>query len=400
MRVGPARTQAVRSLHATRRGHTMLRMIERLYIHNFRCLENFELVLGSRASTLLIGKNGSGKTSVSFALELLQRIARGENRVRELVDPNDLTRGRGDVPMRFEVEISLNDRIYKYTVAFDFPKGFRELRVFHEQLLVDGTEVFSRDLAQVRLTRAGMAQEANFRMDWHSVALPIVQWSGPSADDPISIFRQWLAAMLIFRPVPSRASGRSELGTLQPHAELIDLGEWFTGLFAYVPEAYEGMSAFLKEMMPDLQSVRNISVGGNHKQLTLHFAVQDSDFSSDLERLSDGEKCFVICALVIAANQASAPFLCFWDEPDNFVGTSEVANMIVALRRSFRTRGQLIVTSHSTQAISQFSEENTLVLYRNSHLEPTLLRTAEELRIAGQFSGSLIDAIVRGDAIP
>lgn len=60
-------------------------MIRRLYIHNFRCLENFELPVSGLSSVLLIGKNGSGKTTVGLALEILQRIARGTNRVKDLV---------------------------------------------------------------------------------------------------------------------------------------------------------------------------------------------------------------------------------------------------------------------------------------------------------------------------
>jgi AAA15 family ATPase/GTPase len=53
------------SLHAEALYHPS--MIRRLYIHNFRCL--------GHSSVLLIGKNGSGKTTVSLALEILQKIA-------------------------------------------------------------------------------------------------------------------------------------------------------------------------------------------------------------------------------------------------------------------------------------------------------------------------------------
>jgi ABC-type polar amino acid transport system ATPase subunit len=76
-------------------------VIRRFYVHNFRCLENFELSLAGMSSVLLIGNNGSGKTTVGLALEILQRIARGTNRVGDLVKPKDLSRGRRDVPVRF-----------------------------------------------------------------------------------------------------------------------------------------------------------------------------------------------------------------------------------------------------------------------------------------------------------
>src|SRR5438105_7255446 len=107
-------------------------MICRFYIHNFRCLENFELPIRGQPSVLLIGKNGAGKTTVGLALEILQRIARGTNRVDDLVKSKDFTRGRIDVPMRFEVEVELEAKIYEYVIAFEFPKGFKELRVLEE----------------------------------------------------------------------------------------------------------------------------------------------------------------------------------------------------------------------------------------------------------------------------
>ena len=39
-------------------------MLQRLYIHNFRCLQNFEFKPGEASSALLIGKNGSGKSTL------------------------------------------------------------------------------------------------------------------------------------------------------------------------------------------------------------------------------------------------------------------------------------------------------------------------------------------------
>src|SRR5713226_9705786 len=112
-------------------------VIRRLYVHNFRCLENFELPVSGLSSALLIGKNGAGKTTVGLALETLQRIARGTNRVGDLVKPKDLARGRADVPMRFEIEVKLEAKIYGYAVAFESLESLTEPRVLEEKITVD-----------------------------------------------------------------------------------------------------------------------------------------------------------------------------------------------------------------------------------------------------------------------
>jgi len=114
------------------------------------------------------------------------------------------------------------------------------------------------------------------------------------------------------------------------------------------------------------------------------------------EDLSDGEKCFMVCALVLAANDAYGPVFCFWDEPDNYLALSEVGHFVLALRKAFRAGGQFIATSHNAEAIRRFSDENTFVLYRKNHLEPTIVRPLTDIKI----SGDLVGALARGDVEP
>src|SRR5260370_23954034 len=68
-------------------------VIRRLYVHNFRCLENFELPISGQSPVLPIGDNGSRKTTVGLALKILQKIARGTNRIGDLVKPKDFSEG-------------------------------------------------------------------------------------------------------------------------------------------------------------------------------------------------------------------------------------------------------------------------------------------------------------------
>ncbi|MGH9755262.1 MAG: AAA family ATPase [Blastocatellia bacterium] len=368
-------------------------MIRRLYIHNFRCLENFELKLSAHSSVLLIGKNGSGKTTVSLALEILQKIARGTNRVKDLVTSDDFTRGRKDVPMRFEIEVELNDKVYEFVVAFELPEDFKELRVREEKLTVDGKPVYSREVAQVQLAKASQGKDAEFSIDWHMVALPIVQER--SEKDPLFIFKRWLARMLILRPIPSKINGDSEQETLQPEPEVTDFGAWFSGLLASEPAAYTKIDEYLRQVMPDLKDIKNPVIGKDSRSLVVQFSSNQASLSLPFKYLSDGEKCFMICALSLATN-AYGPVLCFWDEPDNYLGLDEVGHFVLALRQAFQSGGQFIATSHNPEAIRRFSEENTLLLHRRNHLEPTTVRPLNEL----QITGDLVSALIRGDVEP
>jgi len=304
--------------------------------------------------------------------------------------------------MRFEIEVELvtpdilggQPQAYGYGIAFEFPEGFKELRVFEEKLTVDGKPIYTRERAQVHLARSGQEKEAKFLIDWHLAALPIIQQQ--SQKDPLFVFKQWLVRMLILRPIPSLIRGDSDQETLEPNPQVTNLGAWFSGLLAFAPSAYTKVDGYLKQVMPDLKDIKNPLVGRDSRSLVLQFSNDQGSVTLPFEDLSDGEKCFMICALVLAANDAYGPLLCFWDEPDNYLALSEVGHFVLALRTAFQSGGQFIATSHNAEAISRFSDENTLVLHRKSHLEPPIVRRLDDLHV----SGDLVDALIRGDVEP
>ena len=296
--------------------------------------------------------------------------------------------------MRFEIEVELDHQIFNYSIAFELPWGFKQLRVLEEGLLVNGKPLFTRELAQVNLATTNQDKAAKFRLDWHLAALPIVQES--SSNDPLFIFKQWLARVIILGPIPSLIDGNSEQETLQPNTQVANFGAWFAGLLAYAPASYAKIDQYVKGVMPDFKDIKNPIVGKDSRSLEVQFTTTLGNVTIPFVDMSDGEKCFMICAMVLAANDAYGPLVCFWDEPDNHLALSEVGHFITALRKAFQAGGQFIATSHNPEAIRRFSEENTLVLYRKSHFEPTNIRPVSEI----QVSGELVSALIRGDVEP
>lgn len=370
-------------------------MIERLYIHNYCCLENFELPLAGRSSVLLIGKNGAGKSTISFALALLQAVARGTNRVGMLIKAGDFSRGRTDAPMRFEIDVRLGGHLYQYRLALELPAKAQEARVASEQLVVDGEPVYTRELAQLSLTRRATEPQAGLRVDWHLIALPIIQEQ--SEEDPFFVFKKWLAHSLILSPVPGQISGESSGEKLELDRAASNLGEWFSGLLAHSPAAYATIDRCLKDVIPDFWDIRNPLVAGERRNLLVRFKAENGTLQVPFSDLSDGEKCIFLCALVVAANTAYGPLFCFWDEPDNHLSMSEVGHFTMALRRAFESGGQILMTTHNSETIRRFSDENTVLLFRRDHLEPTRVRWIDRLE---HRTGDLVEALIRGDVEP
>jgi predicted ATPase len=369
-------------------------VIRRFYVHNFRCLENFELPLAGVSSALLIGQNGAGKSTVGMALEILQKISRGINRIRELVPLSSVTQGHHETPVRFELEVELNARTYQYVLALELPAGFRELRVMEEKLSVGGELLYSRDRADITLAARGTNAEARFTIDWHLVALPIVHEK--SMTEPLFLFKQWLARILILSPIPSLISGESADETLMPQKNMVDFGDWFAGLLKEAPAAYSKIDKTLKAVLPDFKDIQNPPVAKDVRSLLVQFAQGQGTVSIPFADLSDGEKCFMIWAVVLAANETHGPLFCFWDEPDNYLSLDQVGHFAMDIRRVFEASGQFVATSHHSEAIRSFPSENIFVLHRRNHLEPTLLRPLSELSVAGDLVGTLI----RGDLNP
>lgn len=347
--------------------------------------------LAGLSSVLLIGKNGSGKTTVALALEVLQKIGKGTNRVSELIAIKDLPRNLQDsAPTRFELEVEVQNEIYVYKLAFE--RVAQELRVREEEVHRGGNQIYRRDHVDITLMKSPRDPELRFPIDEHLVALPVVQ-------SPLLLpLKFWLSKILLLRPEPGQITGNSaqSTSTLQPAMNLVNFGDWFSNVLALKPASYRRIHEFLVQMMPDFTDIQNPQVGNDARTLIVKFSTGSRDLPMFFLELSDGEKCFMIGALVLAANEAYGPLFCFWDEPDNFLALDEVGHFVMALRRSFQENGQFIATSHNPEAIRVFSRENTLHLHRKSHLEPTIVRRLDEMEI----NGDLISALARGDIEP
>jgi ABC-type cobalamin/Fe3+-siderophores transport system ATPase subunit len=365
-------------------------MIERLYVQNFRCLESVTLDFAGTPSALIIGKNGAGKSTTRHALSVFQSICRGSSRVGTLVVPSDFSFLHVDRPMRFEIDVTLAGRRFKYAISFDWPDTFREARILDESLAVDGQDIFTRHQAQVQLPGGG-----NFGLDWHVFALPVINERPPGR--AIQDLKAFLAAMVLIAPIPAAMSGFSE----QPSVELEHDGSNFASclrsLLVKKPAAYSAFDGYVKEVIPDFSSIDHEDRGKDGHQLMVNFKRPGADeiLRVEFDALSDGEKCFFLSGYIVASNAAGFSIVCVWDEPDNHLSLSQVGQFITGLRKMANRGGQFIATSHHPETVRKFSDDNTFVLTRKTHLDPSLPKLLKDFT----YSGDLVNALIRDEII-
>lgn len=362
-------------------------MIKRIYLHRYRCFENFTFDLSQTTSALIIGKNGSGKSTLWQALGLFQQIGQGTSRLRELVQESDFTHSKTDLPMRFEIDLELNQKQYQYSILLDFPANFREVRVAEETLKVDGDEIFSRQQALIT-----MQQGTTFSLDWHQLALPVIN-ERPGYTS-INTLKRFFESMLLISPIPTNMTGFSEAETHELANDASNFASWTLTFLSEHPAGYNEIMNYLQFVMPDLASFENSPRGETGKQLRVKFHDKGKpELKLDFKYLSAGEKCYFIAALIIAVNRHRGPIFCFWDEPDNHLSLNELAQFTMELRKLSNHQGQFLATSHNSEVIRRFSDENTFVFSRKSHLEPpNAIKLAKT-----SYQGDLIDAIKRGE---
>lgn len=369
-------------------------MLERLYVHNYRCLENFEFSPGAASSVLLIGKNGAGKSTVRQALAIMQAIGLGEGQVKNLAKPSDFTRGHSDVPMRFELTLKLGGKRYHYALALELPPATHQLRVLSESLSIDGAEVYTRQHAEVHVKRPVSANgNGQFSMDWHIVALTVIQDRGASS--LLQPLRDWLSRIVLLSPLPPLmvSETTAEPGPLQISGS--NLVDWLSTLLESHPAVYATVIEQLQKVMPDVALFRFEKLGRDSRALMVQFKSGGASDEQSFERLSDGEKCFFLSAVLLAANRWAGPIFAFWDEPDNYLATHEVGQFIVELKRCFaRHGGQWIASSHNAEAVVNFSVDSTWVLARKSHLEPTQSRCVDNISLG---EAGLIQTLMDGE---
>jgi len=374
-------------------------MLNSLTIKNYKCFEDFVFDFDPDVrAMLLLGNNGAGKTSLADALEVFQRIGRGEGQARRLLYPDQ--RWDENNPVEFKLSSTLNDVLYEYAFSFDFSNKFKEFRILSETLKCDKKTIYRRE-------RENIFWEDNtnsdFSYDGHVLFLPT--FHKEPLREHINTFRSWLGNMLILAPSPKDFKDESGTPSRWPSRDCSNCVSWLAHILDISPKTYSVIENYLQNVWEDFHTISNKAVVSDEvRRLRLEFKnttnKNKTEFSPALNSLSDGEKCLFLSAVVMAAHEVNPSIFCFWDKPDSYLSLSETGHFIHAMRGVFSKNGQLLVTSHNTEVINAFTESSTWVMGRKDHLSPVKpLKRVSDMRGSEVLpkKASFIHALAAGE---
>lgn len=104
-------------------------MIDHLYIDNYRCFTNFEWKPG--VLTLLLGDNGSGKSSLFDVIKTLQAFLTEPMKTETAFPSNTRTATGNRTEQTFELGILGNEGRYTYGLIIEHHEDNRRNRITH-----------------------------------------------------------------------------------------------------------------------------------------------------------------------------------------------------------------------------------------------------------------------------
>jgi len=320
-------------------------MIERIYIDNFRCLTDFELRLSYLS--LLLGGNGTGKSSVFDVLASIQQFVTGHS-VAQAFSPEDMTKWPRRDKQRFELDVRLDDDLlYKYVLLLEIAPGSQQLLVQSETLKLDG-----------KLLRKSKAHEM------HSV---LHDYDFGARTTEIELFCQYLDNIVFVRPIPELMSldTSAESKKLLPSAA--NFQAWYhyslrQGVFRQLE-----LNGALKSVIDGFQKIEQGRAADSPiaMRVLMKFTGMQRPLPFKFAELSDGQRqlIFLYTLLYMTGNKSRTLFI---DEADNNLSIREVQPWLASVTDSVgQTVAQAIIISHHPEVIDHLAIEKGIWFVRD-----------------------------------
>ena len=339
-------------------------MLTRIHLHNYNCFVSFELALSQRL--LIVGSNGSGKSSLWEALACIQDVAVRGHDVADAFPTRALTRWLHEDLQRFALEFQLGPDRYRYELQVIHDRKRRVPTVALERVTLEGDA--ARSLYEIKDGKVHLygdhpspSPRTTFDFGRKRSFLPDLE----ERHDNQRLIAVRKALDAIWLLAPSRRFG----STATDDAYWLDrrgqnLTAWLRGLFA---ERAGVSAALLEDLQPIMAGLRDIGmkpISKEVRELSLTFRGAGIDYPIAVDELSDGQRVLLMLYAFrrgISDRAATA----FVDEPETGLAPHEMQPWLAAMSADVEERGgQFLAASHHPAVVDYMSPHRAVRLFR------------------------------------
>jgi len=333
-------------------------MLKRIYIDNFRCLVNFELSVDG--INLFLGPNGTGKSALFDVLRKIKSFVSGEGKVNAIFNSDDCTCWQTSPIQSFELEIAVNEGIYKYELFIEHNLEKNYAFVQQERLWFDNQPLLKFELGEVTLYQENGNIIQQFSLNMLQSVLPLL--NSRSETIKLNGFKERIERFIIVQINPALMVDNSEREETHLSVSMKNFVSWYRHISHNQGKVIQ-ITNQLKEIFDGFSYFEFVDAGLPNKILKLYFS-REGDRQNYIAyrfgKLSDGQlRCLrdasqkplrhrVLIALytLIYCTQSEDYTLCI-DEPENFFALPEIQPWLMQLY-DFCSEGktQALLISH------------------------------------------------------
>jgi predicted ATPase len=353
---------------------------------------NFELRLGELG--LLLGTNGSGKSSVLEVLRALREILSGSVKVADPVafPSNTLTSWQNGPMQAVEIEVELaaaGALTYRLEIEHEQERGLA--RVVLERLSAARGPLFVFERGTVQLYRDDHSTGPRFSGDWSESWL--ARFHGHRDNPRPSAFLDFMRRIVVGSVLPQGILAETRGEDVALARDCSNFTSWFRGMLQERPDVLQKLTEVLAQSIDGFSDMRLEKVGSDARVLMVTFTHGGKPYQLRLDEISDGQRALIVLYSILYFT-ASQEYAIFLDEPDNHLALAEIQPWLMALSDASGERvSQAVLCSHHPELIDYLGADYGILLDRDSS-GPVTVRSLADHRVDGGLR--LSEVIARG----
>ena len=341
-------------------------MITRFYVDNYKGLVNF--TYEPKQFELILGANGTGKTTVFEALGKVREFVMGNKKVEELFLRDSCTRWDGREEQRFELDIrGEREDILRYVLVVDYVGDNARVKV--ENFFVNEffwTESETKSLEGEEAKRFVTMRQARQRQGGEVAEFPVsspnstLMETGPGLLmwDRMRYIRCFSLKTETMNPLVIEEED-------QPTPSLSNFASYYSHLLQEDQGAAFNLMSNLREVLSGFEQFALPLTNRGVRKLTAVMNQPKKNTRFGFDELSDGQRALVALYALIHCTLKSGVTLLI-DEPENYVSMRELQPWLITLEEKIEEQGgQVILISHNMEIVNFLAPERAVLFERN-----------------------------------